>query len=272
MLEHIEYKAASGCLLTASVSPTISCSKESFVHGRVLYIAEKSPRSDEYSSPDNSPSEENNAAPTSMQNVKKKQLVSGVNDRRVRGTKSCLEKVEQTTGISKGKSAQFKLQPIDNLSKPNYELQRHRFPEEQLVSANWKKNILLRHTSDLTSDHMSVKLQQGMTNSPVTPAPLYYPSSSSCGHYTTSVHDCTASMMPCKFQDVCAANVQAPQFHVPSPEIVPALSVSSGPQPNSILSPFKCPSTKFLKPSTSLRSDTVPFPRVRSTQKKVTSD
>ena len=272
MLEHVGYKAASGCLLTASVSPTVSYPKESFVHGRVPYIAEKSPTSDEYSSPDNSPSEENNAALTSMQNVKKKQLVSGVNDRRVRGTKSYLEKVEQT--ISKRKSAQFKLEPIDNSSKPNYELQRHRFPEEQLVSTSWKKNILLRHTSDLTNDRMSVKLQQGMTNSSVTPAPTYYPpqSSSSCVHYTTSVHDRTASMMPCKFQDVCAAHIQVPQFHVPPPEIVPALSVSSGPQPNSIPCPFKCPSTKFFKPSTSLRSDTVPFPRVRSTQKKVTSD
>ena len=275
MLEHLEYKAASGCLLATSVSPTISYSKESFVHGRVPYIAEKSPTSDEYSSPDNSPSEENNVVPTPLQ---KKQLVSNVNDRRLKGTKSCLKKVEQT--ISKGKSAQFKLEPIDNLSKPNYELQRDRFRGEQIANTSWKKNILLRHRSDVTKDPMSVKLQQGMMNSFAAgsgmnaPAPTYNPppSSLSCVHYSASVHDRTASMMPCKFQDVCAADVQAPQFHVSPPEIIPALPVSSGPQPIFIPTSFKCPSTKFLKPSTSVRSDTVPFPRVRSAQKKVTSD
>ena len=297
VLEHLEYKAASGCLLATSVSPTISYSKESFVYGQVPYIAEKSPTSDEYSSPDNSSSEENNVVPS----VQKKQLVSDVNDRRLRGTKSCLKKVEQT--ISKGKSAQYKLEPIDNLSTPNYELQRHRFRGEH-GNTSWKKNILLRHRSDVTKDPMSVKLQQGMINSfaagsgmtasigsfpghlglqtkerinehtSVTPAPTYSPppSSLSCVHYTTSVHDCTASMMPCKFQGVCAADVQAPQFHVPLPEIIPALPVSSGSQPIVIPTSFMYPSTKFVKPSTSVRSDTVPFPRVRSAQKKVTSD
>ena len=295
MVEHKEYEAAS-----ARVSPTraeVSYSKESLTHGRVPYFTEKSPTSDEYSSPENSPKEKN-ATPTSVQNVKEKRLVSGVNDK---GTKSCLEQVEPT--ISHGKSTQFKLKLVDDLSKPTYKLQSQKFLRQQLINTNWKKNILVRHTTDLTRDRTSVKLQQNVVNSfvtassmntsvgssavrtgfgsptkkrrneqtPLTPSPTHYPprSDTSCVHCTTSVNDFTEHI---KFQDAHVADVHTPQLPVPLPEMTPALPVSSGPQPKPIPSLFKCPSSKFLKSSSPVRSDTVQFPCVRSTRKKVTSD
>ena len=148
--------------------------------GRVPYVSEGISSSDEYSSPDDSPTKggrrisrddmqiENRKTKQIQLNYRK--LSSNTTDnlcreQAFRGGNVASQSVAGTS-LSEKKSVQFKLEPIDNVSKPGYERKDDEIQKHQVAKTNWKKGILQRHTNDVmkaeTTDHTKEKKSVGL--------------------------------------------------------------------------------------------------------------
>ena len=126
--------------------------------GRVLYVSEGTSSSDGYSKSDDSPTKEGRRLSRDgiqIENRKTKQIQ--LNRKKLSSNSTynlCREQLDKPQGsplgnvacqsvvgtsLSEKKSVQFKLEPIDNLSKPGYERKDDEIQKHQVAKANWKK-------------------------------------------------------------------------------------------------------------------------------------
>ena len=294
------------CDVDSSSLPTLAVSDTGKDHlkqirpeERVPYFPGGNSSSGEYSSP-------NNSSMKLTKQVGSRQTRSNVRKHDCSTIGQTLPQKELGSAfVSEKEDVQFKLEPIDNISRPSYVSLKDEVQQHRMQNTNWKKGILQRHTADVLKTENGGELtrdigeNENCMNKSCTESPALnevvpsiqqtlktsqylctsYPLSHIYAAHKSSVnYRVTFGGKPQPVVLPIASKVLSRSYHigiqppapVPPPKSTSDLPVSPGPPPTSIPLPISRPFPHFVEPTAPGNSPIFPNLPARSARKKVT--